>query len=159
MIELYTDGSCPRNPGPGGWAFCIVGERNGGGITEIKRSGCERATTNNRMEMVAVIKGLEWLVKNGYGGERVLVVSDSQYVIRGLEQWCFSWKKNGWRRKNEDGKMVKIMNPDLWPRLFGLAHVSMRAEFRWQRGHVGHKYNELCDRLAGEAVGQLIEEE
>ena len=152
MIDLYTDGSCPRNPGPGGWAFCAVGNGN-----EFTQSGADKDTTNNRMEMVAVIKGLEWLVREGYAGERVLVISDSQYVIRGLDQWCHSWKRNGWRRKNENGVWVAIKNPDLWPRLHGLAHVTTRAEFKWQRGHVGHKYNELCDQLAGEAAWELIE--
>lgn len=152
MIELYTDGSCPRNPGPGGWAFCVVsGER------EITRSGAMRDTTNNRMEMIAVIKGLEFLIREGYRGERVLIVSDSQYVVRGLEQWSFTWKRNGWRRKDRDGKMVEVMNVDLWPKLHGLAHDMIRSEFRWQRGHVGHRHNELVDRLAGEAAWDLIE--
>jgi len=152
MIDLYCDGSCPRPHGPGGWAFIVVGNGN-----EVERSGAERATTNNRMEMMAAIRGLEWLASNKYGGERVKITSDSQYVIHGLNQWGFAWRQAGWRRKDEDGEWVKVKNVDLWPRLFGLAHDTFRAEFEWVRGHAGHDYNERCDKLAGEAAWELIE--
>lgn len=152
MIELYCDGSCPRANGPGGWAFIIVGNGN-----EVEKSGGEPATTNNRMEMMAAIKGLEWLEANGYKGERVRITSDSQYVIRGLNQWAFSWRHAGWRRKNEDGKWVKVKNADLWPRLFSLAHETLRAELEWVRGHTGHNYNERCDALAGAEAWERIE--
>jgi ribonuclease HI len=152
MIDLYCDGSCPRPYGPGGWAFIVRGNGN-----EHQASGSERDTTNNRMEMVAAIKGFEWLEKQRYGGERVMLTSDSQYVIRGLNQWAASWKLKGWRRRNEDGKWIKIKNADLWPVLYHLAHETFRTEFSWVRGHDGHEYNELCDKLAGEAAWALIE--
>ena len=152
MIDLYCDGSCPRPQGPGGWAWIIVrdGARDQG-------AGSELATTNNRMEMMAAIKGLEWLAENRYRGERVLITSDSQYVIRGLEKWAHEWKARGWRRLDENSKWVKVKNVDLWTPLFHLAHETFRTEFQWVRGHAGHSYNEECDKLAGEQAWALIE--
>lgn len=153
MIELYCDGSCPRPNGPGGWAFIVVTD----GGNEIEKSGGAMSTTNNRMEMLAAIKGLEYLEAQGFRGERVKITSDSQYVIRGLNQWAWSWRKAGWRRKDENGKWVKVKNADLWPQLFSLAHETLRAEFEWVRGHAGHSYNERCDALAGAAAWEAIE--
>lgn len=153
-IQLFTDGSCPRNPGPGGWAFVVIGMD----AKPICRSGASRDTTNNRMEMLAVIRGLEFLIREDTFWP-IEIVSDSQYVIRGLSEWCKKWKANDWHRKDEKGRWVPISNPDLWKLLHGLAHVTLRdlCSFTWQRGHVGHEYNELCDKMAGEAAWRLIE--
>lgn len=154
MIELYCDGSCPRPNGPGGWAYIIVDPMTRKNLME---SGAETPTTNNRMEMMAAIKGFEHLVRLKAAGERVRVTSDSQYVIRGLSQWAHSWKMRNWRRKDEDGKWVKVKNVDLWPRLFELAHETFVTEFEWVRGHRGHEFNEMCDKLAGQAAWGMIE--
>jgi ribonuclease HI len=152
VIMLYTDGSCPRNPGPGGWAFCVVVN----GVIRHTASGHEYDSTNNRMEMIAVMRGLEWLIRN-YDEGTIRVVSDSQYVINGLKDWCHKWRRSKWMRRDKDGRHVKIKNADLWPALFGLAHVTLRCEFVWQRGHKGEQFNELCDKMAGEAAWRLIE--
>jgi ribonuclease HI len=121
-------------------------------------SGASRDTTNNRMEMFAVIRGLEFLIQE-QAVSPIEVTSDSQYVIRGVNEWCKKWKANEWHRKDEKGRWVPIINPDLWKLLHGLAHVTLagRCKFTWTRGHVGTHYNELCDKLAGEAAWRLIE--
>ena len=155
MIKLYTDGSCPKNPGPGGWAFVVTGnpllyDRPDTLTNFIHRSGGSANTTNNRMEMIAVLKGLEWLRENRYDGSRLTIFSDSQYVIYGLSRWAFEWRKNGWRRKDEKGRWVEVSNRDLWEGLFDTAHNDFISDFEWIRGHAGDKYNELCDKLAGE---------
>ena len=134
MIEIYTDGACSGNPGPGGWGAVILedGKRN-----EI--SGGERATTNNRMEMMAVIKGLESIA----GGSTVTVTTDSNYVKNGITQWIFNWIKNNWMTAAK--KPVK--NQDLWKQLWTLSQ-NHKVEWKWVKGHSGHPENERCDQLA-----------
>lgn len=136
VVELYTDGACSGNPGPGGWAY-ILKHPASGSVREA--SGGERATTNNRMELMAVIEGLGALTR----ASRVELFSDSKYVLDGLKSWLKGWKRNGW--KTADKKPVK--NQELWQRLDALAGEH-EVRFHWVRGHAGHAENERADALA-----------
>lgn len=135
-VELYTDGACSGNPGPGGWAFILKHPASG---KSKESSGAEPQTTNNRMELMAVIRGLESLK----GASIVELYSDSQYVLNGLKEWMASWKKRGW--KTADKKPVK--NIDLWQQLDELQKAH-ELHFHWIRGHNEHPENERCDQLA-----------
>ncbi len=135
-VELYTDGACSGNPGPGGWAFILRHPSTG---RELERSGGDPQTTNNRMELQAVIEGLSTLTKPS----TVDLFSDSQYVLKGLREWLASWKARGWR--TADKKPVK--NQDLWEALDALAQRH-DVRFHWVRGHNEHPENERCDQLA-----------
>jgi ribonuclease HI len=142
-VELFTDGACSGNPGPGGWAYVLRHPATG-----KTREGCgaEPDTTNNRMELQAVIQGLSALTRSS----RVDLTSDSKYVLDGLKQWLAGWKRRGW--KTADKKPVK--NQDLWmalDELMGKHEVS----FHWIRGHAGHAENERCDQLAVAAIEAL----
>ena len=137
-IEIYTDGACSGNPGPGGWGAIM--RWNG---HEKELSGGEDDTTNNRMEMMAVIKALEALKKNS----TVKVYTDSTYVQKGVTEWMAGWKARGWKGANK--KPVK--NKDLWLRIDALVQ-SHHVEFHWVRGHDGHPDNERADQLAVAAV-------
>jgi len=138
-VHLFTDGACSGNPGPGGWAFVLRHPASG---KELERSGAERETTNNRMELLAVIRGLEALKRP----TRVELFTDSVYVGKGLSEWLPKWKANGWRRR--EGKRLKeIKNEDLWRRLDQLL-AKHRVRFTHVRGHSGHPENERCDTLA-----------
>jgi ribonuclease HI len=134
VVEIYTDGACLGNPGPGGWAALLrYGEK------EKWVGGGEPDTTNNRMELMAAIAALEVLKRTC----AVKLVTDSQYVMRGVEEWMPRWRANGWR--TTDKKPVK--NQDLWQRL----HVALGAHkiiWQWTRGHSGHVENELVDQRA-----------
>ncbi|MET0442220.1 MAG: ribonuclease HI [Casimicrobiaceae bacterium] len=141
-VVIHTDGACKGNPGPGGWGALI--DRDGS-IEEL--SGGEHATTNNRMEMTAVIRALESLAS----GTEVALYTDSQYVKNGIETWIHGWKKNGW--KTADRKPVK--NSDLWRELDTLA-ARHRISWHWVRGHNAHPGNERADALANEGVLQAI---
>lgn len=140
-VELFTDGACQGNPGPGGWGVLL---RYGG--VEKELSGAERATTNNRMELTAVIRGLEALKRPC----RVVVTTDSQYVRNGITDWIRRWRRNGWR--TTDRQPVK--NSDLWQRLDEVA-AGHEVEWRWVKGHAGHAENERADRLATAAIAAL----
>jgi ribonuclease HI len=141
-IEIYADGACRGNPGPGGWgALLISGEH------EKELYGGERNTTNNRMELMAVISALEALKKKGTSAR---VYTDSQYVIKGIEEWVGGWKARGWR--TADKKPVK--NQDLWERLDALA-AQHSLEWHWVRGHSGIPGNERVDALANRAIDEL----
>lgn len=142
FVEIFTDGACSGNPGPGGWGVIL---RYGDAEKEL--SGGERETTNNRMELTAVIKGLEALKRRC----KVKIYSDSSYVVNGIEKgWARSWKENGWRKKDKK----PALNADLWDRLLSLLDLH-EYEFEWVRGHAGHPENERCDRLAVEYYQQL----
>lgn len=144
VVHLFTDGACSGNPGPGGWAFVLRHPASG---KEIERSGAERDTTNNRMELTAVIEGLAALTSPS----RVELYSDSQYVLKGLKEWLASWKRRGWRTSAK--KPVK--NEDLWRRLDELSSTH-DIQFHWIRGHQGHPENERCDELAVAAREALV---
>ncbi len=134
MIEVYTDGACRGNPGPGAWAAVI---RDGGESREL--SGFDSDTTNNRMELTAAIEALASLSV----GAEVRVVSDSRYVIDGITKWVIGWKKRNWRKS--DGKPV--LNQELWQRLDGEVAIR-KVSWQWVEGHTGHPENERCDELA-----------
>ncbi|HWX95792.1 MAG TPA: ribonuclease HI [Solirubrobacteraceae bacterium] len=141
VVEIYTDGACRGNPGAGGWAALL---RRGKDEKEIH--GAEPHTTNNRMELTAVIRALEALRRP----VEVRVYTDSEYVRRGVTEWLESWKARGWR--TADKKPVK--NQDLWERLDELI-VPHRIEWHWVRGHSGVEGNERVDRLANQAIDAL----
>jgi len=138
-VVIHTDGACKGNPGPGGWGALI---EHDGSVVEL--SGGEHATTNNRMEMTAVIRALETLAG---GGADVDLYTDSQYVKNGIETWIHGWKRNGWR--TADKKPVK--NEDLWRILDALA-ARHRIRWHWVRGHNAHPGNERADALANRGV-------
>jgi ribonuclease HI len=139
-IYIYSDGACKGNPGPGGWGALLV---KGGHRKEI--SGGEANTTNNRMEMTAVIRALESLKHPS----TVEVHTDSQYVQKGISEWMSGWKRRNWR--TADGKPVK--NQDLWLQLDSLSQLH-HIEWKWVRGHAGHPENERADALANLGVLQ-----
>ena len=157
MITLYTDGSCPRNPGPGGWAFCVVEQgcilhKAGGGVSEA---------TNNTMELQAAIEGLEYVVRQQWHKGKLVLISDSQYVVRGVTRWVAKWVRDDWMRtaQGRGGRQWRqeVANKAQWQKLYQLTHHTCNVEMRWERGHIGNEFNELCDKLAGEHAWQMIE--
>ncbi len=135
-VQLFTDGACLGNPGPGGWAYML---RLPGHEEPLEASGGEDRTTNNRMELIAVIEGLSALAEP----MAVELCSDSVYVLKGLSEWLAGWKKRGWRTSAKK----PVLNLDLWQRLDELAQTH-DLHFTWVRGHTGHAENERCDELA-----------
>ncbi len=142
IVEAWTDGACRGNPGPGGWGVLL--RFNG---HEKRMHGGERETTNNRMELMAVIKALESLKRQC----RVRVSSDSQYVLKGISEWMDNWKKRGW--KTAAKKPVK--NVDLWQRL-DRAQQEHDIEWEWVKGHSGHPENEIADQLANQGIDEML---
>ncbi|MDB5708866.1 MAG: ribonuclease [Sphingomonas bacterium] len=140
-VEIFTDGACKGNPGPGGWGAVIRA-----GKTERELSGGEKLTTNNRMEMTAAIEGLNALKRPCH----VTLSTDSRYVMDGLTKWIKGWQRNGWR--TADKKPVK--NADLWQALIDAA-APHRIDWEWVKGHNGHPENERADRLASNAADAL----
>ncbi len=138
MIEIYTDGACSGNPGPGGWGAIL---RSGG--TEKELYGGEPLTTNNRMEMTAVIEALRALKRP----VEARVHTDSQYVQKGISEWIHGWKRRGWKTAAKE----PVKNEDLWRELDRLA-AAHRIEWVWVRGHAGHAENERADELARRGV-------
>ncbi len=138
LVEIATDGACKGNPGRGGWGVLLRM-----GTTEKELSGGEAHTTNNRMELMAAIQGLNALKKPC----RVKLSTDSRYVMDGLTKWIKGWQKNGW--KTADKKPVK--NADLWQQLLDAAKPH-RIEWLWVKGHAGHPDNERADQLASDAA-------
>lgn len=143
---LYTDGSCIVNPGPGGWAFVLVSKSTG---KRIEKSGGEKHSTNNRMELTAVIEGLRYLEQPSH----VLVASDSTYVLRGLSEWIDGWAAKNWRRWVR-GQWVEVPNNDLWQVLYELRQKH-HLEYKKVKAHSGHTENERCDALAGQQAVQF----
>jgi len=149
QVILYTDGACKGNPGPGGWAFVLQHPQSG---KILERFGSEPDTTNNRMELLAVIEGLKALTKPS----QVEVVSDSKYVLQGLEDWMPKWKRNGWRRR-EGNSWKPVKNVDLWQELDRLKSLH-ELTFQYVPGHSGHPFNERCDELASLAALTIKED-
>ena len=141
IVEAFTDGACRGNPGPGGWGVLL--RYNG---HEKRLHGGEASTTNNRMELMAVIKALESLKK----ACKVKITSDSQYVLKGITEWMDNWKKRGW--KTSAKKPVK--NVELWQRLDQLQE-NHQVEWVWVKGHSGHPENEIADQLANQGIDEL----
>ena len=140
-VEIYTDGACRGNPGPGGWGALLT---SGEHVREL--SGAEALTTNNRMELTAVIRALAALKRPS----EALIYTDSEYVRKGITEWVKNWKARGW--KTADRKPVK--NQDLWEQLDALA-ARHKIEWRWVRGHSGVPGNERVDQLANEAIDSM----
>ena len=144
IIEIFTDGACRGNPGPGGWgALLRYGGKNG---EEKELYGGEAETTNNRMELMAAIQALESLTRRC----EVQLTTDSEYVKNGITQWIINWKKRGWRTASK--KPVK--NADLWQRLDKVAGQH-DVSWHWVRGHTGHPENERADELANRGIDEL----
>ena len=141
MLKILTDGSCLGNPGPGGWAFVATDGKN-----TAERSGGERDTTNNRMELTAVIRALTAARRHS----EIELHTDSQYVKNGMQSWMKNWKKNNWH--TADKKPVK--NQDLWMQLDELSDA-IKIHWHWVRGHNGTEMNERCDELARPAAEKL----
>jgi ribonuclease HI len=168
-IHIYTDGGCSGNPGPGAWAYMIIRDRGEKPVPEsgssakgstlsvksppeiiVEKWGTEKATTNNRMELSAVLAALEMLRKLNIAPKRVVVFTDSQYVQLGMIQWIFSWKRNGWRTSDKG----PVKNKDLWQRLDELA-AFFPITWKWVKGHAGNTYNERCDQMIRQAIASL----
>jgi ribonuclease HI len=150
-LRIYTDGGCSGNPGPGGWAFVMLEESDSGEKVLAEKWGAAEATTNNRMELQAVIAALEAAI-TAYPGQiqGIHVYTDSQYLHKGITPWIKNWKSKGW--KTSGGGPVK--NQDLWRRLDALA-MDLPLRWQWVRGHQGDEYNERCDKLTHVAVNSL----
>jgi ribonuclease HI len=146
-VQLFTDGGCSGNPGPGGWAFILRHPQSG---KEIEGFGAEQQTTNNRMELTGVIRGLEALKQPA----DVELVTDSVYVGKGLTEWLPKWKANGWRRR-EKGRWAEVKNEELWRQLDKLCERH-RVRFTHIAGHSGHPENERCDQLAVAAYQKYL---
>ena len=141
-IEIFCDGACSGNPGPGGFGAVLRA-----GKSEKELSGGELNTTNNRMELTAAITALEALSRPC----SVSVTTDSQYLVKGMTEWIFSWIKKGWVNSKKD----PVVNRDLWERLYALSKTH-RIEWKWVRGHSGHSENERCDDLARAAIKEML---
>lgn len=140
-IEIFTDGACRGNPGPGGWGALLRFDGN-----EKHLHGGEKHTTNNRMELLAAIEGLAALKEVC----QVTLTTDSQYVRKGISQWMTNWKKNGWKTSAKK----PVQNADLWCRLDEL-NQQHKVEWCWVKGHSGHRENEIADQLANRGVDEL----
>ncbi len=140
LVEIFSDGACSGNPGPGGYGTIL---KYGNHVKEL--SGYDRETTNNRMEMLGAIAGLEALNQPC----RVILTTDSQYLVKGMTEWIAGWQKKGWK----NSKKEEVANRDLWERLLALAEKH-QIEWVWVKGHAGHEENERCDELARLAISQ-----
>jgi ribonuclease HI len=150
VVRLFTDGACSGNPGPGGWAFILQHPASG---KSRDSSGAEPVTTNNRMELMGVIEGLASLKRPC----EVELVTDSQYVAKGISEWLPNWKRQGWQRK-EKGQLKPVANVDLWQKVDSLISVH-KVRVTHVLGHRGHPENEACDRMAVDAYKKLVEEQ
>lgn len=135
-VDIFTDGGCSGNPGPGGWAYVMI---SGGQLTSYS-SGGEAQTTNNKMELTAVIRAIE--DASLLGVSEISISTDSQYVKNGITTWIFNWKKNGWKTSSKD----PVKNRELWEHLDEL-NLANKIKWTWVKGHAGIKYNEMCDSL------------
>jgi len=151
VLIIYSDGGCSGNPGPGGWGFVVVeGEAQVGSGNEIVRSGGEAMTTNNRMELTAVIEALRLVLATpAWASRPVSVFTDSQYVQKGITQWITGWKRNGWRTAAKE----PVKNQDLWVNLDVLA-LKLNPRWVWVKGHAGIHYNEICDQLTQDEIAK-----
>jgi ribonuclease HI len=140
-VELFTDGACRGNPGPGGWGVLMRS-----GNEEKSLCGGESETTNNRMELTAVIEGLMALKRPC----EVKVTSDSTYVLKGVQEWMPNWKKRGWKTASKQ----PVKNVDLWQKLDAVIGEH-KIDWRWVKGHSGHRENEIADQLANRGIDEL----
>ncbi len=146
-IEIYTDGGCSGNPGPGGWAYVVINDDG----TLITNSGNNILTTNNKMELTAVIRALESVSLNSSNVSLNFIVhTDSQYVKNGITTWIHSWVRNGWRTAAKK----EVKNKELWLELQQAAG-NLKIEWKWVKGHAGVEYNELCDTLVQKEIASI----
>jgi ribonuclease HI len=150
-LKIYTDGGCSGNPGPGGWAYVMAVKTFQGDKIVAEQWGAEKDTTNNRMELTAVIEALRALKTMNDVPRNAAVYTDSQYVQKGITEWIRKWKLNSWR--TTDKKPVK--NQDLWMELDALAG-EFPLTWVWVRGHAGVDYNERCDRMTQQAIASIL---
>ena len=148
QVSLFTDGACSGNPGPGGWAFILRCNKT---EKELERSDGEPESTNNKMELTAVIRGLQALTEPC----EVTLYADSSYVLQGMSSWMSGWKKRGWKRK-EGSKLVPVKNVELWKQLDALMGQHT-VHYQHVKGHAGHLENERCDELAVAAYQKYLE--
>ena len=141
LVEIFCDGACSGNPGPGGYGAIL---RYGGHVKEL--SGGAKDTTNNRMEMTAAIEALRLLTRPC----QVSITTDSQYLVKGMTEWIAGWQRKGWR----NSKKEPVLNKDLWESLLNLTKAHT-VQWKWVRGHAGHAENERCDQLAREGIPAL----
>jgi len=141
QVELFTDGACRGNPGPGGWGVLLRY-----GDVEKSLYGGQRQTTNNQMELMAVIKGLEALTTSC----QVRVTSDSKYVLQGITEWMPNWKRRGWKTASKK----PVQNKELWQELDALVEQH-EVHWDWVKGHSGHRENEIADQLANKGIDEL----
>ena len=141
-VEIFTDGACRGNPGPGGWAALLVC-----GTERKEVSGSEAATTNNRMELAAAIGGISALKRRC----RVKLFTDSKYVLQGITEWLPNWKARGWKTAAKE----PVKNQDLW-QLLESAVAGQDIEWHWVKGHSGHEGNEYVDQLANQAIDRML---
>jgi len=144
-LKIYTDGGCSGNPGPGAWAAVISLDSS-----EVTLTGRSKQTTNNQMELTAVIKALEYVKEHAPPRARPLVFTDSQYVKKGITEWILNWRQNGWKNKN--GEPIK--NQGLWERLWELDE-ELKPSWHWVRGHASDPINKLCDALVQAELKRL----
>ena len=149
-LKIYTDGGCSGNPGPGGWAYVMVLETFQGKKIITQEKGMEKNTTNNRMELSAVIQALRALKKTDDVPRQAALYTDSQYVQKGITEWIHQWKRNSWKTSGKS----PVKNQDLWKELDSLAG-EFTIKWEWVRGHAGNEYNERCDRMTQEAIASL----
>jgi ribonuclease HI len=147
-VNIWTDGGCSGNPGPGGWAFVVT---NFHGKIIGQGKGGELETTNNRMELLAVIKALKYVSRKDFNIDLITVHTDSQYVEKGMTEWVLRWKMNGW--KTSDQKPVK--NIDLWLKLDKLS-LELPVTWQWVESHIGIPLNERCDKMTHDAIKSLL---
>jgi ribonuclease HI len=145
-IDIYTDGGCSGNPGPGGWAYVII---DGKTIVDEKW-GAEKNTTNNKMELTAALEGLNRAKELNIKAETFTVYTDSQYLQKGITEWIKNWKKNNWKTSKKEA----VKNQELWIALDTLASY-MNINWKWVKGHAGNTYNERCDQMTQEAIASV----
>lgn len=142
---LFTDGACQPNPGKGGWAFITYPETHSN--KKVIRSGYEEVSTNNRMEITAVLEGLKHISNASEEGSEITLYADSKYILQTIESWLRKWSENGWKRKDKK----PILNADLWKQIYKLLHDEKGISITscvYIKGHSGHPENEQCDQLA-----------
>ena len=149
-LKIYTDGGCSGNPGPGGWAYVMITQTPEGNQIISQDKGSEKGTTNNRMELTAVIMALRALKTGINSACQAVVYTDSQYVQKGITEWIHTWKKNAWRTSSKS----PVKNKDLWIELDSLAG-ELSLKWEWVKGHAGNEYNELCDAMTQEAIAEI----
>jgi ribonuclease HI len=149
-LTYYTDGGCEPNPGKGTWAFVCLEPR-------IEQSGHDAEATSNKMEMTAIIRAIENALEQR--ADAVDIYSDSQYCVKGFNEWMSGWSRKGWMRADRDGELSPVKNRELWQKLYGYKvryGQTMPIRLTWVKGHNGNEFNELCDELVRQEYGRVF---